>query len=334
MGGEETGMTLTNDPALVDLGLHAFSEQIQSVELRRAWPTLLELGRHRLRNHGRFAEWEATISSLPQVSDLTRRLNQDAPQVTSTRTVEGLAAVLLKLGPWKKGPFDILGTHIDAEWRSNLKWRRVQEYASPLCDRTVLDVGTGNGYFLLRAAGDGARAVLGLEPSVHYVAQFLALQRYFSCSPIALLPATSEEFVEGCAAFDTVLSMGVLYHRRSPLDHLHSLRGFVKSGGELVLETIVVEGPLGYSLVPEGRYAQMRNVWFLPSVLTLESWLRRTGMIHIRSSPVVTTTTDEQRSTEWTGPPSLGDFLDPEDPRKTIEGYPAPQRVIVVSQAP
>ncbi len=36
-------------------------------------------------------------------------------------------------------------------------------------------------------------------------------------------------------------------------------------GGELVLETLVVEGDENTVLVPGDRYAQMRNVYFIPS---------------------------------------------------------------------
>ena len=56
--------------------------------------------------------------------------------------------------------------------------------------------------------------------------------------------------------------MGVLYHRRSPIDHLLELKGCLQTGGELVLETLVIDGGLGEVLVPENRYAKMRNVWF------------------------------------------------------------------------
>nr|WP_169730591.1 DUF1698 domain-containing protein [Carnimonas nigrificans] len=40
---------------------------------------------------------------------------------------------------------------------------------------------------------------------------------------------------------------------------------------------------------------------------------------------------DEQRSTEWMTFQSLKDFLDPEDQHKTIEGYPAPRRALLVA---
>ena len=59
------------------------------------------------------------------------------------------------------------------------------------------------------------------------------------------------------------------------MDHLRELRDLLKPGGQLVLETLLVEGGPGQVLVPEGRYAKMPNVWFLPSAETLISWIRR-----------------------------------------------------------
>ncbi len=285
----------------------------------------------KFKRHGRFSQWWALLDQIPSTAPTRIELDSDAPRAVGSTLPESFWR---ELGPWKKGPFQIGETFLDAEWRSCLKWDRVREIASPLDDRKVLDVGTGNGYFLLRSAGAGARFTLGLEPSAHYCAQFLALASVFRCDRIALLPATSSEFTYGCRAFDTVLSMGVLYHRRSPLDHLAELRSFLSPGGELVLETLVVPGTEGYSLVPRDRYAMMRNVWFIPSVPTMTAWLRRLGFVDIRVSEPVTTTPQEQRTTRFTNQPSLADFLDPHDPTRTIEGYPAPARAIWVAKAP
>ena len=38
---------------------------------------------------------------------------------------------------------------------------------------------------------------------------------------------------------------------------------------------------------------------------------------------------DEQRKTDWMTFESYSDFIDPSDPSKTIEGYPAPLRVFL-----
>jgi len=135
-------------------------------------------------------------------------------------------------------------------------------------------------------------------------------------------------------AFDTVFSMGVFYHRRSPVDHLYQLRQCLKPGGELVLETLVIEGDEHQVLLPEDRYAQMRNVWFIPSSKAVILWLKRCGFKNIKLVDESYTSLDEQRSTDWMQFHSLEEFLDPEDTKKTIEGYPAPLRALITAEAP
>ncbi|MCF3996362.1 tRNA 5-methoxyuridine(34)/uridine 5-oxyacetic acid(34) synthase CmoB, partial [Pseudomonas aeruginosa] len=148
------------------------------------------------------------------------------------------------------------------------------------------------------------------------------------------LPLALEDLPEKLEGFDTVFSMGVLYHRRSPIDHLLALKDCLKRGGELVLETLVVEGDASTVLVPEDRYAQMRNVWFLPSVAALELWLRRAGFADARCVDVSLTSVEEQRSTEWMRFQSLPEFLDPQDRSRTVEGLPAPMRATLVARKP
>lgn len=126
--------------------------------------------------------------------------------------------------------------------------------------------------------------------------------------------------------------MGVLYHRPNPIEHLQILASTLKAGGELLLETIVLEDAEQTVLVPEDRYAKMRNVWFIPSVAMLELWLRRTGFEEIRVIDVSRTTSEEQRRTDWMTFESLSDFLDPTDSNRTIEGYPSPSRAVIIAK--
>jgi tRNA (mo5U34)-methyltransferase len=241
-------------------------------------------------------------------------------------------ALLRGLHPWRKGPFRIYGIEIDAEWRSDWKWRRFEHAIAPLRGRSVLDVGCGNGYYAWRMIGMGADLVMGIDPTLAHIVQFLVVKHWAGDWPVYLLPLGIEDVPTDLRAFDTVFSMGILYHRRSPIDHLLELRGCLRAGGELVLETLVVDGGPGEVLRPEGRYAQMRNVWFLPSCPTLVLWLRRCGYRNIRLVDVTRTTVSEQRSTPWMRFHSLADFLDPEDPDLTREGLPAPQRAIVTAE--
>jgi tRNA (mo5U34)-methyltransferase len=241
--------------------------------------------------------------------------------------------LLQQLHPWRKGPFCLHGIEIDSEWRSNLKWDRLADSIAPLVGRTVLDVGCGNGYYCCRMAGAGADLVLGIDPTILYVMQFLAVARLLQVPAAAVLPFALEDLPAGMSGLDTVFSMGVLYHRRSPMDHLQSLRGLLRRGGELVLETLVLDGPGDRVLVPQGRYAKMRNVWFIPTTQALLVWLRRCGFRNARVVDVTPTTVQEQRSTDWMRFQSLADFLDPDDPTRTVEGLPAPQRGIFLADA-
>jgi len=124
----------------------------------------------------------------------------------------------------------------------------------------------------------------------------------------------------------------VLYHRTSPIDHLLALSRAMKPGGQLILETLIIDDPQETTLVPIDRYAKMRNVWFIPSLLMLRRWMDRCGYKHIQHIDTTATTSTEQRRTDWMNYESLVDYLDPSDSRKTIEGHPAPLRAIITAR--
>lgn len=290
--------------------------------------------------HGKRDLWLQTLEQLPDLSASSCDFKQGTVRIgqvadASKEQQAALRQALEVLIPWRKGPFEVFGIPIDTEWRSDWKWERVAPHLSPLQDRLVLDVGCGSGYHLWRMFGAGAQQVIGIDPSLFFLMQFQLIKHYAGQQPVHFLPLKSEDLPDFQGkGFDTVLSMGVLYHRRSPLDHLQELKNALRAGGELVLETLIVEGDVHTALMPEDRYGKMRNVWFIPSVAMLELWLRRLGFEDIRTVDVTPTTTAEQRSTQWMRFESLKDFLDPHDPSRTVEGYPAPVRAVIIATAP
>jgi tRNA (mo5U34)-methyltransferase len=292
-------------------------------------------------NNGNLPRWlEAlnTIQALPKADQVT--LNQSAISATtdgfSDTQRQQLETALRALMPWRKGPYDLQGIFIDTEWHSDWKWDRVLPHLEPLQGRKILDVGCGSGYHLWRMMAEGAKRVVGIDPSLLFMAQFLAVRHFIGETNTFFIPLPLEALPESKFGgdFDTVFSMGVLYHRRSPLDHLDELKRQLKKGGELVLETLVIPKEYGQILVPDDRYAQMRNVWFLPSVDELAHWMTRLGFENVRCVDLDQTSTDEQRTTDWMQWNSLKDFLDPNDPSKTIEGYPAPLRAVMLANKP
>lgn len=288
--------------------------------------------------YGDLAGWYEALVALPDVSpsqvDLAQAVRIGLASDVSAETLAQLNTQLQRLIPWRKGPFEVFGIHIDTEWRSDWKWQRLLPHLSPLTGRNVLDVGCGNGYHCLRMYGAGAHQVVGIDPSPRFVVQFYMLKKYLGDIAVDVLPVGIEALPPQTEAFDTTFSMGVLYHRRSPMDHLRELKDTLRPGGELVLETLVIEGGLGQTLVPEGRYAMMNNVWFIPSPTTLVSWLRKTGFENIQLVDVSVTTTSEQRSTPWMRFHSLENFLNPDDQSRTVEGHPAPRRAVLIATKP
>jgi len=289
--------------------------------------------------YGDLARWERALAALPDITVDKVILNKSSVGASSSAALDDptrsqLHEALMGLHPWRKGPYQLFDVHIATEWRSDWKWDRLQQKIDPLAGRRVLDVGCGSGYHCWRMLGDGAAQVIGIDPAPLFVMQFLALQKYLQQDNIWVLPVGIADVPKKLQAFDSVFSMGILYHRRSPMDHLQELKECLRPGGQLVLETLVIEGELGDVLVPEGRYARMGNVWFLPSCETLLSWLRKIGFENAQLADVSVTTPDEQRSTDWMHFHSLSDFLDPNDHTKSIEGHPAPRRAIITAQAP
>jgi tRNA (mo5U34)-methyltransferase len=315
-------------PQLDAMGQGRWAEQLQVVIPERLV----------LDSHGKMTGWLNALESLPEIRPSGIAL-QDNVTIGSGADLgeinrDELIAKLQAFHPWRKGPYNFFGIEIDTEWRSDWKWDRLLPHIQPLAGRRVLDVGCGNGYHGWRMRGAGADFVLGIEPFLVSVQQFQVMQRYLCDPQHHVIPIGIEDVPANLACFDSVFSMGVLYHRRSPLDHLFELKGCLRPGGELILETLIVEGDQETIFMPPGRYAKMRNVWFLPSIAALTLWLKRCGFTDIACVDANRTSRQEQRSTEWMKYESLADFLDPDDARKTMEGHPAPLRAIFTATRP
>ncbi|MCP5178599.1 MAG: tRNA 5-methoxyuridine(34)/uridine 5-oxyacetic acid(34) synthase CmoB [Pseudomonadales bacterium] len=262
-------------------------------------------------HHGDFPRWRDAIDAL---------LAGDAAE-----------PALRQLMPWRKGPWQFGELHIDTEWRSDWKWQRLEPHLAPLSDRRVLDIGSGNGYFGWRLLEHGAAAVIGVDPTLLFCMQHLAAISLLGPHANWVLPLALEE-LDVTTGFDTVLSMGVIYHRRDPADHLKRLFAHTRPGGELVLESLVVDGTT--PLLPHARYARMRNVHIVPTPETLCCWLEEAGFRNCRVVDITPTSTEEQRTTDWMQFESLAQSLDPRDAALTVEGYPAPCRAIVLASRP
>jgi len=319
------------------ISFSSFYKKIADSSLQHWLETLpVILGQwQREHKHGTLPKWEKVLNKfhypLPDILALKNSVVIGSGKQLTDGEQEKLANLLKIFKPWRKGPFSVHGIEIDTEWRSDWKWERILPHLAPLNNRTILDVGCGSGYHMWRMLGEGAHHVVGIDPSTLFLCQFEAIKHLAGEHlPIHLLPLGIEE-LPPLDAFDTVFSMGVLYHRRSPIDHLLQLKDQLRIGGELVLETLVIDGDENTVLVPEDRYGKMNNVWFLPSVAALASWLKKADFVNIRCVDLDVTSLAEQRSTDWMPNESLVDYLEPSNINLTIEGYPAPKRATFIA---
>jgi tRNA (mo5U34)-methyltransferase len=256
-----------------------------------------------------------------------------AGELTSAEQEQVLAA-LRSFMPWRKGPFEVFGIEIDAEWRSERKWNRLLPALPDLTGKIVADIGSNNGYYMFRMAEHRPAWVIGFEP---YLQHYFAFQTLNSLAGLdnlqtELLGVEHLKLYPGC--FDVIFLMGIIYHRISPVEMLKEIRTALRPGGVLILESQAIPGKEPLALFPEKTYAKAPGTYFVPTASCLENWLLRAGFKQVESFCSHPMSSEEQRRTDWMTFESYDDFIDPGDQGRTIEGYPAPLRVFLSAVHP
>ena len=271
---------------------------------------------------------QEAIAALPVYEDLSYSLG-DVVTVTipdlsaeDAAQIEQTARLML---PWRKGPFRINDLLIDSEWQSQIKYNLLEPHFD-LKDKIVGDIGCNNGYYLFRMLAHQPKKLVGFDPSALYYSQFQFIDHFIGSDIVyEMLGVEHVEYYEH--KFDLLFCLGVLYHRSDPVGMLKSLYKGLNKGGELILDTFMIDGEEEVCLTPKERYSKIPNIYFIPTVNALKNWCYRAGFDEVEVLEIKKTDLNEQRKTEWIATQSLEDFLDPNDPSKTVEGYPAPKRV-------
>ncbi len=274
--------------------------------------------------------YQEAIAELPDFKDvavsLKDRVTVMIPNLTEegAKQIEETARLML---PWRKGPFQINDLFIDSEWQSQIKYNLLEPHFD-LKDKIVGDIGCNNGYYLFRMLSQEPKKLIGFDPSAIYYSQFQFIDHFIKSDIVyELLGVEHVEFYEH--KFDVLFCLGVLYHRADPVGMLKSLFKGLNKGGELILDTFMIDGEAEVCLTPRERYSKIPNIYFVPTVNALKNWCYRAGFEKVEVLEIRKTDLNEQRKTEWINTQSLEDFLDPNDPNKTVEGYPAPKRVYI-----
>ena len=275
----------------------------------------------------RIEGWLDILKELPKVMDPKIDLYDQVSSEFYCDEKERLENLLLKLLPWRKGPFRINKTFINSEWDSRKKWERFKNINLDLKGKSILDVGSGNGYYAFRMLGMGADKILCLEPNLVHISQFAAINHFIGSKKIRMVPERLENTGLINTRFDLIFSMGLLYHQRKPKDHLSELKALLNKEGKLILETIISPKEFEISLEPkEGKYASMPNVHYVHTDLGCKSLFKELNMNLINETKPVRTSDQEQRKTLWMPFKSFESALDKKDKSLTVEGYPAPER--------
>jgi len=274
--------------------------------------------------------YQEAIKSLPSYDEVSTSLGDKVEiqiQNLSTEETKQIKQTALLMKPWRKGPFQINDLFIDTEWQSQIKYNLLEPHFN-LKDKIVGDIGCNNGYYLFRMLTHEPKKLIGFDPSAIYYSQFQFINHFIKSDIVyELLGVEHVEFYEH--KFDTLFCLGVLYHRSDPIAMLKSLFKGLNKGGELILDTFMIDGEGEMCLTPKDRYSKIPNIYFVPTVNALTNWCHRAGFESVEVLETVITDHNEQRKTEWIDGQSLEDFLDPADETKTIEGYPAPKRVYI-----
>jgi tRNA (mo5U34)-methyltransferase len=289
---------------------------------------------------------ELLKNSFPQYFDSdvqirenkTFEINNSEQKITEEFSKQ-LEETAKSMKPWRKGPFQLFDLFIDTEWQSFIKYNKIIKSVN-LKNKIVGDIGANNGYYMLRMSQEPEEnrpaEIIGFDPAPLYKTQFEFISMFAKKNEtklsFELLGVEHVEFYE--KKFDILFCLGVLYHRSDPIETLKSLKKGLKSGGELILDTLIIDSksnnlPEDYCLVPKERYAKMRNVYFVPTVTVLESWSKMAKFRSFELLETVKTTFEEQRKTDWIDGDSLETFLNPEDLTQTVENYPAPLRAYI-----
>ena len=274
--------------------------------------------------------YQEAIKILPVFEDIEVKFNDKIEiQIANLSSKDALqideTARLMK--PWRKGPFQINTLFIDSEWQSQIKYNLLEPYFN-LKDKVIGDIGCNNGYYLFRMLTHKPKKLIGFDPSAIYYSQFQFINHFIKSDiKYELLGVEHVEFYED--KFDTLFCLGVLYHRSDPVAMLKSLFKGLNKNGELILDTFMIDGEEEVCLTPKDRYSKIPNIYFVPTVNSLKNWCFRAGFKSVEVLETMVTESFEQRKTEWIDTQSLEDFLDPQDPSKTVEGYPSPKRVYI-----
>lgn len=298
-------------------------------ECRKVWRLIMRSPHWNEIRKSLTAQIRETNIPSPQIDILASTISTTLPPDTNYERVKELCRALVS---WRTGPYQLGDFTLDTEWRSYMKWERVSPMIPQREGMRIADVGCSNGYFLYKLSSLNPEIAIGFDPVERCWLQFALLQSIMRVPKLAFLPMGLLALDAFPAFFDFILCMGVIYHQRDQALAVKKLYDATRPGGHVLLESLVVPHDEPLIITPPDRYAKMRNAWTVPSAASLKTLFLNAGFKDVRVESFGALTTSEQRRTELAPFESLAEFLDPQDPSRTIEGHSAPHTAAVIGR--
>ncbi len=130
----------------------------------------------------------------------------------------------------------------------------------------ALDIGCSDGYFTFEMERRGA-SVLAIDFVPENYTGFAAAKEILGSTAEYRMENVYNLSAEKHGQFDVVLFMGVLYHLRKPLAALDSIRSVMKTGGMLLVGTMLIDE---YFVLPDGSVTTLNAV--NPLLETVPLW--------------------------------------------------------------
>lgn len=294
------------------------------------------LEKNRLFQENQLSAMRHSLRALRHIHATQVECAEEVVRIGTAKDLTHEESVILKncieqFAPWRKGPFELFGQCIDAEWKSDLKWQRFQPHIEPLQNARVADIGSNNGYFLFRMSAENPEVALGFEPTRRYALNFHFLHHFTKLASLHTELLGYQELAYFQAYFSHIFLMGILYHHSDPIRILKLCHQAMQKGGQLLLETMGIAGNEEKCIFPKGKYAGVSGVYFIPDQAALFNMLHRAGFRKITCIYNEPHSPLEQRTTAFSGTPSFAAFIE-KDTGVTIEGYPPVHRIYFICQ--
>ena len=213
-------------------GLIQDSKELQSFSLKRI-EVFAEKGRLSNQNLAIMDGIAKSILDLPAIKSKKLIVNEDVlaigdPNEMSSSDLRKLEQCVNELKPWKKGPLNLMNIQIDTEWRSDWKWKRLQQNLPTLKNKVVCDLGSGNGYYMFRMLEYEPKLVVGIDPNLHAFLEFKLFTRLSGVDNIHFEYMRGDVMKCFAGAFDVVFCLGVLYHTPDPIGMLKDIHTSMK----------------------------------------------------------------------------------------------------------